>query len=353
MRRIHVDKLKEGMVISKPIYSSSGIILLSEGVELTDRYIEKIIGTGLQHIYIKDELSSGISDDLLVTEETKIETKKVLQDSMKKIKTGSFKSSGDVLKKVEVLIEEVLKSPRVMVSVQEIRSRSDYSLMHAVNVCVISCLLGKKLNYNEVQLKHLALGALLHDLGKVNLKMDCTRYRTDYIELEYEIYKQHPDEGYEMIQEIPDTSLISANIARQHHENYDGSGFPLGLKGEAIHIFARIVAIANEYDNLLFNLPFGTTMKHYEIIECIIAKSYTNFDPNIVKIFASSISPYPLGSGVELSNKQVGIVSKLNESFPTRPFVRIIDETTLKVIEEIDLSTMPSLFIVDEKDIDK
>lgn len=353
MRRIHVDKLKEGMIISKPIYSSSGIILLSEGVVLTDRYIEKIIGTGLQHIYIKDELSDGISDDELVREETKIETKKVLQNSLKSIKAGSFKSNDDILKKIETLINEVLNNPRVMVSVQEIRNRSEYSLMHAINVCIISCLLGKKMNYNEVQLKHLALGALLHDLGKVNLKMDCTRYRTDYTEFEYGIYKQHTDEGYEMIKVIPNVSLISANIARQHHENYDGTGYPLGLKGDAIHEFARIVTIANEYDNLLFNLPFGMTMKHYEIIEYIVAKSYTLFDPNIVKIFTSSVSPYPLGSGVLLSDSRLGIVSKLNESFPTRPCIRVVDEESLQVIEEIDLSTMPSLFIVDEKDIDK
>lgn len=353
MRRIHVDKLKEGMIISKPIYSSSGIILLSEGVELTDRYIEKIIGTGLQHIYIKDELSTGITDDSLVKDETKIQTKKVLQDSLNKLKMGSFRSSDDIIKKVQVLINEVLSNPRVMISVQEIRNRNEYSLMHAINVCIISCLLGKKMNYNEVQLKHLALGALLHDLGKVNLKMDCTRYRTDYIEKELEIYKQHPDEGCEMIRVIPEASLVSATVAKQHHENYDGTGFPLGLKGEVIHEFSRIVAVANEYDNLLYNLPFGTTMKHYEIIEYIIAKTYTLFDPNIVKVFSNSISPYPLGGGVVLSNGKVGIVSKLNENFPTRPCIRIIDEESLKVVEEIDLSVLPSIFIVDEKDIDK
>jgi len=353
MRRIHVEKLKEGMVISKPIYSSSGIILLSEGVELSDRYIEKIIGTGLQHIYIKDELSKGILDDELIKEETKIATKKVLQDSLKKIKAGYFTSSDGIIKQVESMIKEIVANPRVMVSMQEIRNKSDYSLLHAINVTVISCLLGKKMKYNDTQLKHLALGALFHDLGKVNIKMDCTRYREDYIDQEFAIYKQHPDEGFEMIQEIPDASLLSANVARMHHEMFDGTGFPLGLKGDAIHEFARIVAIANEYDNLLYNLPFGTTMKHYEIIEVIIAKSFTCFDPQIVRVFTNSISPYPLGSGVILSNNQIGIVSKINENFPTRPFIRILDPDSMQIIEEIDLSVLPSILILDEKDIDK
>ncbi len=353
MRRIHVDKLKEGMIISKPIYSSNGIILLSEGVQLSDRYIEKIIGTGLQHIYIKDELSSGINDDEIIKEETKIATKKVLQDSLLKIKSGCFASSDGIIKQVEGMIREIVANPRVMVSVQEIRNRSDYSLMHAINVSVISCLLGKKMKYNETQLKHLAIGALFHDLGKVNIKMDCTRYREDYIEQELNLYKQHTDEGFEMIQLIPDASLLSANVARMHHENFDGTGFPLGLKGDAIHEFARIVAVANEYDNLIYNLPFGTSLKHYEIIEVIIAKSFTSFDPKVVRIFANSISPYPLGSGVILSNNQIGIVSKINQNFPTRPFIRMVDPDSLKLIEEIDLSTNPSILILDEKDIDK
>lgn len=353
MRKIHVDKLKEGMVVSKTFYSSTGIILLTEGTVLTDRYIEKIIGTGQEYIYITDEISKGIQLDDLIRDETKNETKKLLQESLKKMKAGYFNNGDQMIKKVEEMIKEIMLNPRVMVSLQEIRTKSDYLLMHSINVCVISCLLGKKLNYTDIQLKHLALGALLHDLGKINLQFDCTRYREDYIEKELQIYKLHVQEGYEMIQAIPNTSLISANILRMHHENYDGSGFPLGLKGDAIPELAKIVAVANEYDNLLYNQPFGTHLKHYEIIEIIIAKSFTAFDPQIVRAFTNSISPYPLASGVILSNGKIGIVSSLNSAFPTRPVVRIIDVDTMKIIEEVDLSMRTSLLIMDEKDIDK
>lgn len=353
MRKIHVDKLKEGMVVSKTIFSSLGIILLTEGTVLTHRYIDKIIGTGLEYVYINDEVSSGIASDNLITDETKNETKKALQESLKRIKAGYFNTGDHMIKCVEEIIKEIMLNPRVMFSLQEIRNKNEYLHMHSINVCVISCLLGKKLNYSDVQLKHLAIGALLHDLGKLNLHFDCTRYREDYVAQELEIYKHHVMEGYEMIQAITNTSLISANVLRMHHENYDGSGFPLGLKGDAINEFAKIVAVANEYDNLLYNHPFGSKLKHYEIIEIIIAKSFTAFDPGVVRMFTKSISPYPLGSGVVLSNGKTAIVSSLNPSFPTRPVVRIIDPDKLKILEEIDLSKTPSLLIADEKDVDK
>ncbi len=353
MRRIHIDKLKTGMIISKPIYSSSGIKLLSEGAELTDKNIDKIKEIGLRHVYITDELSEGIVVEMMIKEETRHETKRVLKNSVEKIKSGCFDSSEDIMKQINTVIEEVLNNPRVMFSVQEIRDKNEYAFLHAINVCLISCVLGKRMNYNEVQLKHLALGALLHDVGKIKLRIEVIKYRHEYLEDEYELYKLHTEEGFMMIQELPNASLTAANVARQHHENYDGTGFPLGLKGDAIHEFARIVAIANEYDNLMFNLPMGMHIKNYEVFEAIIAKSYTFFDPFIVDIFKKSISPYPIGIGVVLSNGQVGIVSRLNEEFPTRPVIRIVDEKTRTIIGEVDLVKNTTLFIQDEKDIDK
>ncbi|MBC7960134.1 MAG: HD-GYP domain-containing protein [Vallitaleaceae bacterium] len=353
MRKIHVDKIKEGMMIGKAIYTANGIILLSDGTVLTQRYIDKIRATGTEHIYILDEMSKGIQPDDLISEETKIEIKMVLQDAVKRMKDGHFTSMPSIFQKVEEMIKEVLLNPRVMVSMQDIRSKSEYLYLHAINVCVVSCLLGKKMNYSDIQLRHLAIGALLHDLGKVNSMFDVNRYREDYVEQEIHTYRGHVLKGYEMIQDTPDISMMSANIVRMHHENFDGSGFPLGLRGDAIHEFAKIVAVANEYDNLLYNSPFGRQLKHYEIIEIIIAKSYTAFDPQIVRVFASSVSPYPLGAGVVLSNGKIGIVSVINPNFPTRPVVRIINPETRQVTEEIDLSKVTSLLIMDEKDIDK
>lgn len=353
MRRVMVSNLKEGMVLAKPVYSHNSIVLLSEGITLSEKYIDKIVSAGVLQIFIEDDISEGIDAEVYIREDVKVEVKKVLQASIGKMKSGQFTESPEVTKKIEAIVNEVINNPNVMINVQELRNKSDYYLMHAMNVCILSVVLGRKMGYTDTQLKQLAMGAVLHDVGKIRLSQECLRYRTDYIDQEWDAYKQHVNLGYEIAIKISNSALVSANVIRMHHENFDGTGFPLGLKGVHIHEFARIVAIANEYDSLLYTSPFGKKMKHYEIIEFIVSKAYREFDPKIIKVFSETIAPYPIGTGIVLSDGRIAIVSKLNISFPTRPFIRILNSDLTTVLEEIDLSKAPSLLIVDEKDIDK
>lgn len=353
MRRIKVEKLKADMVLAKPIYTQRGVILLKEGTVLTELFINKVRSVDVDHIYINDALSAGIEVEAVISDQVRQETEAALHQSMEKMHDGYFVATNSVLEKVEKIVTEVISNPHVMVSIQQIRNRDDYAYEHAINVCVLSLLIGKKMAYNDAQLKHLALGAVLHDVGKMQLEGEWLAYREQYNENEMKVYKQHVRHGYETIKNMPDASLLAANIALTHHEHYDGTGFPLGKKNTSIHEFARIVAVANEYDNLLFNRPKEMPLRHYEIIELIVSRAYTWFDPEVVKIFSKSISPYPVSTGVVLSDGRVGLVSKLNESFPTRPFVRIFDESTMEVIEELNLSKELGLMIVDEKEVDK
>lgn len=352
MRRIQVERLKTEMVLAKPIYTQRGVILLKEGTVLTDQLIEKVRSVDVEHIYISDVLSAGIDIEDLISNEVRQETQEMLHASMERMHAGYFVATSAVLEKVEKIVEAVLSNPHVMFSIQEIRNKNEYAYEHAINVCVISLLIGKKMGYNDAQLKHLALGAMLHDVGKTRFEEDLTRYRDDYVEGDLKIYRQHVRLGYEIIKNMPDASLLAANIALTHHEHYDGTGFPLGKKNTSIHEFARIVAVANEYDNYLYNEIADKPTRHYEIIELIVSRAYTWFDPEVIKIFSKSISPYPVSTGVVLSDGRVGIVAKLNDSFPTRPMIRLYDEATKTVVGEVDLSKELSLMITDEKEIE-
>lgn len=352
MRRIQVEKLKSEMVLAKPIYTQGGVILLKEGTVLTDELIDKVMRVEIDHIYISDALSAGIEVEDLISEDVRQATQEMLHRSMAKMHDGYFIATSAILEKVERIVSEVLDNPHVMYSIQEIRSRDSYAYQHAINVCLIALLIGKKMAYNDAQLKHLALGAVLHDVGKTLIDEDLTSYRDAYLGTEITLYKQHVRRGYEIIKNMPGASLLAANVALSHHEHYDGTGFPLGKKNTGIHEFARIVAVANEYDNLLYNDIEDKPTRHYELLELMVSRAYTWFDPEIIKIFSKSISPYPISIGVVLSDGRVGIVSKLNDSFPTRPVVRLYDEETKEVVGQVDLSKELNLMIVDEKDID-
>lgn len=355
MRRINVARLKVGMELAKPIYANNGVILLRDGTKLSQKYIDKIQFLQLPYIYIVDDISVGIEIEEIVSDETKLETRRALSDSIAKMKKGHFNVNDEIAHQVEEIIDEVVSSPRVMMGVQEIRNKDEYLHMHSINVCVLSLLIAKKKGYNDTQLKHLAMGALLHDIGKTKIDViEPTNYREDYSEKEFSFYKEHVRLGYETIKDIPNSSLLAANVALTHHEKYDGSGFPLGKKNDSIHEFSRIVAIANEYDNLVYNRNEEQRLRHYEIIELIVSRAYSWFDPEMVRIFRSSVSPYPIGSGVELNDGRRGIVSKLYDNLPTRPVVRIVNPEDLsQVIEEVDLSKNLSILITDEIDIDE
>lgn len=355
MRRINVARLKQGMVLAKPIYANNGVILLRDGTKLTQHYVEKIQSLQLPYIYIVDEISEGIVYDEMISEEVKRDTQRALTESIGKLQKGHFNVNEEIVVQVESIISEVVSNPKVMMSVQEIRNKDEYLHMHSINVCVLSLLIGRKKGYNETQLKHLALGALLHDIGKTRIsEIEPVLYRDDYDEKDYNIYKEHVRLGYEIIKDIPNSSLLAANVALTHHENYDGTGFPLGKKNDSIHEFSRIVAIANEYDNLVYNRKEADRMRHYEIIELIVSRAYSWFDPEMVRIFRSSVSPYSIGTGVELSDGRRGLVSRLNENLPTRPTIRIVDPSNLsKVVEEVDLSKNLAIVITDEIDIDE
>lgn len=353
MRRINVSRLKTGMELAKPIYANNGVILLRDGTMLTQNYIDKIQYLQLPYIYIKDDLSEGIEIDEMISDETRVETKRVLVGAISKMQKGNFQINEEISAKVEEIITEVVSHPKVMVSLQEIRNKDEYLHMHSINVCVISLLIARRKGYNDTQMKHLALGALLHDIGKTKIdNVRVLQYREGLEEADFNEYMEHVRLGYEIIKAIPNSSLLAANIALTHHEKYDGSGFPLGKKNDSIHEFARIVAVANEYDNLVYNQPKDQAMRHYEIIELMVSKAYSWFDPDIIRIFRSSISPYPIGAGVRLSDQRRGIVSRLNENLPTRPIVRIVNDQNV-VIEEIDLSKNLAIMIEDEIDIDK
>ena len=191
MRRINVSRLKAGMTLAKPIYANNGVILLREGTKLTQHYIDKIQFLQLPYIYIVDDISRGIEIEEIISDETKIETRKALSDSIAKMQKGYFNVNEEIAAKVEEIINEVVKSPRVMMSVQEIRNKDEYLYMHSINVCVLSLLIAKKKGYNDTQLKHLAMGALLHDIGKTKIsEIEPTRYREEYSDKEFYFYKE-------------------------------------------------------------------------------------------------------------------------------------------------------------------
>jgi len=207
--------------------------------------------------------------------------------------------------------------------------------LHAMNVCMMSSLLGLNMGLNMLQLKDLAIGALLHDIGKLGAP-----------EVQ-EGRMHHAWRGFDLLKNKREYSLLIAHVAFQHHEAIDGSGAPRGMKGEEIHNYAKIVAVANMYDNLIYNSADQVPLMPHEACERLNAMSGTTLDHEVLVHFMRIISIYPNGISVKLSNRQTGVVVGQHRGLPGRPIVRVIDKEGDEAVgyNEIDLAQHPTIFI--------
>jgi len=348
MRRVKVEFLKEGMKLARPICNSEGRILLGEDVVLTPKYIERLKEIGITEVFIEDEYSEGIEIKDVISHKTREEARVFVRNLFDNIKFNKKIDAGEVKRVVNNLIDELLYNKDILINLSDIKMADDYTFNHSVNVCIYSLVIGINLGYDQIKLRDLGVGTLLHDIGKTKIPAELLKKPARLTEEEYELVKKHTVYGYEILKNVDCISSVSAYIALCHHERFDGRGYPLGISGQDIHRFARISSVADVYDALTSDRVYKEKIKPEQAVEYLVSMSNYQFDCEIVKVFLDCIAIYPIGTGVILNTGEKGIVVDNNKNWPTRPVVRIvIDERgrRLSKFKEIDLSKDPKIFI--------
>ncbi|QEN05400.1 response regulator [Thiospirochaeta perfilievii] len=157
---------------------------------------------------------------------------------------------------------------------------------HVTNVTDISCFIAEELEIPEEEIYHIKMAAPMHDIGQISISQEILKKPGKLTEEEYEIMKLHTVKGYEIFKDSQDPVMITAkNISYQHHEKWDGTGYPRGLKGEQIHIYGRIVAIADVYDALTTKKQYREKWSHEKAVQYIEEERGKHFDPVLVDIF--------------------------------------------------------------------
>jgi putative nucleotidyltransferase with HDIG domain len=200
----------------------------------------------------------------------------------------------------------------------------DKASMHALNVTVISLLMGRTFDLSESDMLDLGVGAMLHDIGKLDLP-DRVRHREDHLSnAELRLYEEHVARGVVLARKMGLSSGATLVVA-QHHEHADGSGFPLRLNTDRMTVAARIVSLVNRYDNLCNpNLPAHALTPH-ESLSLLFAQGKTKFDTAILGAFIKMMGVYPAGSTVQLTDDRYAIVVGVNSSRPLKPRVLVHD----------------------------
>lgn len=350
MRKARIESILPGTKLAKAVFSSDGRILLSAGVEYKENYIEKLKNFNITHIYIEDDISKDIDFTDAVCDKTKIETKLVVKNIMSEFSVKNSVNVDIVKSAINKIVDELLANRNVLVNLSDLKSVDGYTYEHSVNVCVLSLVMGMSLKYSNDKLRDLGVGALLHDIGKLRIPEEILKKPSGLTVEEFEEVKKHTIYGYEILKGIDGLSKLSAYIALGHHERFDGSGYPMHLKGRDINQCARIVAVADVFDALSSDRVYRKKLPPQEVYEYITAMGMHYFDQEIVNEFIDCVAIYPNGTGVILNTGERGIVVSNSRSLPTRPVIRVVydeDNKKLKEYYEIDLTKALNVFIQD------
>ncbi|WP_137938355.1 DUF3391 domain-containing protein [Chitinivorax sp. B] len=219
------------------------------------------------------------------------------------------------------------------------------SSLHAINVVVISLLLAKVVGMVGNELRDLGLGAMLHDVGKIELP-DRLRWKDDHFTpAERQLYQAHVNHGVELARKMG-LSTGAVLVIGQHHECVDGSGYPLHLPGTKQTMASRIVALVNQYDNLCNPANPAMSMTPHEALSVMFAQMKAHFDVTLMAAFIRMMGVYPPGSVVQLNDERFALVVSVNSARPLKPRVIIHDSEVPK--DEaivVDLEQEPDLGI--------
>ncbi|MGH4119065.1 HD-GYP domain-containing protein [Clostridium sp.] len=340
MRFVPLEFAKPGNCLAKTIFDNNGRILLREGVILTEIFLIRIKRLQIYSLYINDEYSDTVIEDVIKPElrQTAIKAIKDAFYSFEKYSLYSdntnfnnkkfalekhvyFESIGGIAKNI---IDEILSKKNVMINLVDIKSMDNYTYQHSVNVAIISLVLGVQLQLNQNDLYTLCMGALIHDIGKTLIPKNILLKPGPLNDEELKTIKTHTTKGYDYLKGCLDISAPSRIVALQHHERYDGKGYPDSMKDKSISRFARMVAIADVYDALTSDRPYRKAMSPNDAVEYILSHGDTQFDYEMVKAFSKAIVPYTPGTIVKLSTGDICVVTDVFPNFALRPQVKVI-----------------------------
>jgi len=279
-----------------------------------------------------------------------------VRELMSKLKSQPSLAIREADDMVGNMVQNLMTDQEATVHLINMKSKSESTYFHSINVSILALMLGKKLGLDEQKMHLLGMGALFHDLGHEKIPDKILRKETPLDKAEIDFYQQHCAYGVEIANKIGTLPRAVITIIEQHHEMIDGSGFPNGLKGSEIDELAQIIALINTYDNLCNQIPQESSLSPYEAIAQMFTSKKCQFDPLKLNTFITQMGVYPPGTAIKLSNDRIAVVISINMDDLLNPNVMIYDaavpkeeaqiicpkEEGISIIESIRKNTLPN-----------
>jgi putative nucleotidyltransferase with HDIG domain len=268
------------------------------------------------------------------------ESKVLVQDILEDIRVGSSLNTIGAKQAVAKMVDSVLDNPDALVCLGQLKNKDQYTAEHALRVCIIALAFGRHLELGADALNVLGVGALLHDIGKMKIPIEILNKPGRLTPQENEAMKHHVPLGVEILEQSPGIPPAAIEVARNHHEHYDGTGYIGGINGEQIGLFGSIGAIVDCYDAITSDRAYHNGMSPFDALNRMYQWRARNFHPELTEQFIQCMGVYPIGSIVELNDGNVGVVISVNRFRRLRPKVALVldtDKTPVKPFRVLDL----------------
>jgi HD-GYP domain-containing protein (c-di-GMP phosphodiesterase class II) len=379
-----LEDVRPGMLLGRTIYNREGHTLLGAGMPLSPQYIGRLQELGYWAVWIEDEDTRDIVYRDAVTDATRLATTSAVQTAfvqtarqMRTLRTASVQKVRETLDsgqfqqafrnlpvltslrgRVDTMVQEVLDST-VLHGLGALQSHDSYTYDHSMDVAVTATMIGRLVGYDPETLKKLAVGCLLHDIGRIFVDDTILAKPTALTREEKERVREHTALGYLFLRDSLKVGVLSAHVAYQHHERVDGAGYPRGLAGSnrivrgleaqvpgRINPFGEIAAIANEHSSLSSHRPHRRALPPDQVWRLIKAGAGTAFNAEMVELFLAVLPPYPVGTQVAVTSGQWqdhrGVVVSARKESMARPVIRLLADAADRRLDpplDVDLSS--------------
>lgn len=324
-----IEELKEDMILAEDIFGKYDILYAVCGTILSDKIIDGLKRLNVKYVYVMHEKDISEDQVVIVDKNLNKEYQKIIssfKNVFSNVRVGKKLIIDELDDSVNSLVDEILKSNNVLGRLREIQVNDEYTYRHSINVSLISTMIAKWMGFSINDLNNIAMAGLLHDIGKSQVPSEILNKPEKLTEEEFDIMKTHTIYGYEILK---NTSGLNEDIilgTLQHHERLDGKGYPLGLMSKEIHIYGRIIAIADVYDAMTSKRVYKNKICPFKVAELIYAESFGQLDPIIANLFLKNIFEFYVGNIVKLNDGQIGTVLLVNKFNPTRPLVKTANQ---------------------------
>jgi HD-GYP domain-containing protein (c-di-GMP phosphodiesterase class II) len=339
---VSTDFLKRGMYVSRLDRPWGETNFLFQGFFIKDQEDIEQLDRQCEHVFIDIERGEGADQYLEVSPQKKLsKAEKIKQTliaarnnynkladeftrAMDNIRSGGELQIDIIQKQVITVVEGISNNPDAYLLLTKLKGKDDYTYHHMISCSILATALGKELGLSKDEVEELAIGILLFDIGKIKLPSDILTKTESLNDEEHQMIKAHVADSVALLSKTEGVSSSTIEIAQNHHERYDGNGYPNGKKGEEIPLFACIAGLVDCYHAMTSERVFAKGMKHGEVVNQLYLRRNIDFNEELVEHFIQCLGSYPAGTLVELSTGEVCVVIEQNKVRRLRPKVMVL-----------------------------